>query len=222
MSWISLNPKNCWIRDAASERPAHRYFLRAPKAAKGIRQYPEMVNRLSNQAQVRDVRLKRLAESIDALAEKDEMHLRRLREVQALRRVAAGDLHAICADFANSLNRLLTRCEVELDPPAFSESVFQEHSTNLVQVNIRGRILQVTFSATPELVSTEDFRIPYTLEGTVRAFNQELLDKEIIEEQLIFYTLEKEKRMWRFFDPRTYRSGPFDQEYLILLMEQLL
>jgi hypothetical protein len=28
--------------------------------------------------------------------------------------------------------------------------------------------------------------------------------------------------MWRFFDARTYRSGPFDQEYLIGLMEQLL
>ena len=28
--------------------------------------------------------------------------------------------------------------------------------------------------------------------------------------------------MWRFFDARTYRSGEFDQEYLIGLMEQLL
>jgi len=26
----------------------------------------------------------------------------------------------------------------------------------------------------------------------------------------------------RFFDPRTYRSGPFDQEYLTSLMEQLI
>jgi len=47
-------------------------------------------------------------------------------------------------------------------------------------------------------------------------------DKDIIEEQLIFYTLENHKKMWRFFDARTYRSGPFDQEYLIGLMEQLL
>ena len=42
----------------------------------------------------------------------------------------------------------------------------------------------MAFRATPELVSTEDFRVPYTLEGTVRAFNQELLDKDLIEEQL--------------------------------------
>jgi hypothetical protein len=76
--------------------------------------------------------------------------------------------------------------------------------------------------ATAELVSTEEFRIPYTLAGSVRAFNQELLDKDLIEEQLIFFTLEKHRRMWRFFDPRTYRSGPFDQEYLVSLMEQLI
>ena len=80
----------------------------------------------------------------------------------------------------------------------------------------------MSFSATPGLVSTEDFRIPYTLEGSIRAFNQELLEKDIIEEQLLFYTLESEKKMWRFFDARTYRSGPFDQEYLICLMEQLI
>ena len=86
---------------------------------------------------------------------------------------------------------------------------------------MRGRILQISFAATPELVSTEDFRVPYTLNGTVRAFNQELLDKDIIEEQLIFYTIEHHKKMWRFFDARTYRSGPFDQEYLVGLMEQL-
>ena len=53
-------------------------------------------------------------------------------------------------------------------------------------MNVRGRILQVAFEATVELVSTEDFRVPYTLHGSVRAFNQELLDKDIIEEQLIF------------------------------------
>jgi len=28
--------------------------------------------------------------------------------------------------------------------------------------------------------------------------------------------------MWRFFDARTYRSGPFDENYLVGLMEQLI
>ena len=177
---------------------------------------------MANQAQTRDARLKRLAKSIDALAEKDEGFLRRAREIAALRQAAAVDLYAICADFVSSVNRLLARMEVELDPPGFGSSSFQEEMVNLVQINVRGRILQVAFSATPELISTEDFRVPYTLQGTIRAFNQELLEKDIIEEQLLFYTIEHHKKMWRFFDARTYRSGPFDQEYLISLMEQLL
>jgi hypothetical protein len=98
----------------------------------------------------------------------------------------------------------------------------QEIGRNLIQINIRGRILQIEFGATAELVSTEEFRIPYTMEGAVRAFNQQLLDKDIIEEQLIYYTLEKDKKWWRFLDPRTNRSGPFSQDYLISLMEQLI
>ena len=160
-----------------------------------------MVARISNQTLARDARLKRLAENIDKLAEKDEGFLRRAREIAALRQAAAADLYAICADFVGSVNRLLACTEIELDPPGYGSNSFQEDLVNLVQINVRGRILQVSFSATAELISTEDFRIPYTLEGTVRAFNQELLDKDIIEEQLIFYTLENHKKMWRFSTP---------------------
>ena len=181
-----------------------------------------MVPRIANQTQARDARLKHLAKNIDALADKDEGFLRRAREIAALRQAAAADLYAICADFVASVNRLLARAAIELDPPDYGADSFQEDLVNLMQINVRGRILQVSFSATPELVSTEDFRVPYTLAGTVRAFNQELLDKDVIEEHLIFYTVENHKKMWRFFDARTYRSGPFDQEYLIGLMEQLL
>ena len=181
-----------------------------------------MVPRHENQTQTGDARLRRLAASIDSLAEKDALVLERAREIASVRRTAAADLHAICADFVGSVNRLLARMVVVLDPPGYSAGSFQEDLVNLMQINVQGRILQVSFSATAELVSTEDFRVPYTLEGTVHAFNQELLEKDIIEEQLIFYTLENHKKMWRFFDARTYRSGPFDQEYLIGLMEQLL
>lgn len=181
-----------------------------------------MVPRSGNEIQVRDTRLKRLAEKIDALSAKDEMRLHHAREMDSLRRAAGSDLYAICADFVNAVNRLLAQPELELAPRNFSESAFQEEAANLIQINVRGRILQISFQATPELISTEDFRIPYTLEGSVRAFNQELLDKDIIEEQLVFYTLEKEKKMWRFFDSRTYRSGPLDQEYLISVMEQII
>ena len=176
----------------------------------------------ANSTNSREARLKRLAENIDSLLEKDERLLRRAREVAEFRRAAAAELHAICDDFVGSLNRMLERSAVDLDPPAMSGDFFQEDAPNLIQINVRGRILQIVFRATGELVSTEDFRVPYTLEGTVRAFNQELLEKDLIEEQLIFFTLERHKRMWRFFDARTYRSGPFDVEYLIGLMEQLI
>ncbi len=183
-----------------------------------------MVNvaRTANPVNTRDARLKRLAQNIEALTDKDERILRHAREIADLRRAAAADIYAICADFVNSVNRLLSLASVGLDPSSLPDFSFRDDSTNLIQINVRGRILQISFLATPELISTEDFRVPYTLSGTIRAFNQELLDKDIIEEQLIFYTVEHHKKMWRYFDARTYRSGPFDQEYLISLMEQLL
>lgn len=180
------------------------------------------MGRLNNPVQTRDARLKRLAADIDALADKDEKLIREGRETTALRKAAAVALYRVCAEFVKSINILLARPEMSLAPPEFSEDCFREEGANLFQVNVRGRILQIAFEASPGLVSTEDFRVPYTLEGSVRAFNQELLDKDLIEEQLLFFTIEKQKNMWRFFDPRTYRSGPFDQDYLISVMEQLI
>jgi hypothetical protein len=169
-----------------------------------------------------DARLRRLAKEIEALAEKDERTLLHAREVSAMRRHAANEIYSVCSAFVQSVNQLLPRPEMQIAPPTYSDESFQEESQNLIQINVRGRILQVEFETTPELVSTEDFRVPYTLFGAVRAFNQALLDKDLIEEQLLFYTVEKGKRMWRFFDARTYRSGEFNQDYLIALMEQLL
>jgi hypothetical protein len=154
--------------------------------------------------------------------EKDALLLRRAHDIADLRRQAAGELHGICADLVHSLNALVVQCDVELDPPSFNADFFHDDAPNLIQINVRGRILQMEYEATPELLSSENFRIPYTIEGSVRAFNQELLDKSRIEEQLIFYTVEKHRSMWRFFDGRTYRSGPLDQEYLISLIEQLI
>ena len=167
-------------------------------------------------------RLKRLAKDIEAMAEKDDRAVRYARDIADLRRAAGQELFEVCAGFVSAVNALLPRPDVVLDPPEFRPEVFQEDAPNLLQINVRGRILQIEYEATPELVSTEDFRVPYTLAGSVRAFNQALLDKDLIEEQLLFYTLEKEKTMWRYFDARTYRSGVFDLEYLLGLMEQLV
>jgi hypothetical protein len=169
-----------------------------------------------------DERLRRLAHNIDRLVDKDDDLIRRERETEALRRTAAAQLHALCAAFVTDLNGLLQRSEVRLDPETFDADLFQPDTPNLMQIQVRGRILQITFTATPGLTSTEEFRIPYILEGSVRAFNQQLLDKHMVEEQLLFYTLEGHSTMWRYFDTRTYRSGQFDREYLTALMEEVI
>lgn len=166
--------------------------------------------------------MKRLAEGIEALAAKDDEQLKKGREIAQLRCSAALELYRVCADFVRSLNDLLSQTKVTLDPPVFGTEAFQEDGTNLIQINVRGRILQIAFRTTDTLVSTEEFRVPYTMEGSVRCFNQQLLDQDLIEEQLLFYCLEKPHYMWRFFDARTYRSGPFDRDYLVGLMEQLI
>jgi hypothetical protein len=180
------------------------------------------LGRTGNAAEVSAGRLKRLAHYIDALAAKDEESLGLSRQIDDVRRTAASELYTICRDFVNAVNRLLSNGEVLLDPTEFSGAVLEEDAVNLIQISVRGRILQVAFNATHELLSTEDFRIPYTLAGSVRAFSQILLDKEVIDEQLVFYTVEKDRKMWRFFDPRTYRSGTLDQDYLISVMERLV
>ena len=86
----------------------------------------------------------------------------------------------------------------------------------------RGRVLRIEFQATPEWLSTEDFRIPYTLAGSVRACSQNMPEKVLIEEQLIYYTVEKQRSMWRYFDARTYRSGSLDRDYLVGLMAEVV
>jgi hypothetical protein len=158
-------------------------------------------------------RLKRLAKSLDALARKDETGIRRALEIGSLRRQAALQLHGICGDFVRDLNQLLAEIVLDFQPEQYGPDNFQD---------AQGRILQIKFEATPELVSTEDFRVPYILAGAVRCFNQELLDKDLIEEQLLFYTIEKSRHLWRFFDARTYHSGPFDRDYLTTLLEHLV
>jgi hypothetical protein len=166
--------------------------------------------------------MQRLAQRIRSLVEEDQGRLRRVVEMEAVRRAAALELHTVCADFVATLNAMLDEPVVMLDPPEYTAASYHDNSPNLEQINVHGRILQVAFAATAELVSTEDFRIPYILEGSVRAFNQEMLDKDLIEEQPLFYTMERDRNMWRYFDTRTYHSGPFDRAYLLSVMERIL
>jgi hypothetical protein len=167
--------------------------------------------------------LKKLAVAIDALADKDNALLLKAQEIASLRRLAAVELHGICARFVCEVNQQLSKIQLQFDPLEYLPESFREVGANLLQINVHGRILQIEFASTPETVSTENFRVPHILEGSIRCFNQESLDRAVIEEQFIFYCLERKKNhLWRFFDARTYRSGPFDQEYLIGLMEQVV
>jgi hypothetical protein len=167
-------------------------------------------------------RLKKLAENLDALAAKDEELLRHAREIAEVRARAAVELYSICAGFVAEVNRLVAHTELKLDPPDYTSRSYRDIGPNLIQINARGRILQIEFEATEQLVSTEEFRVPYTLAGSVRCFNQEWLERDSVNEQLLFYCLEKARNLWLYFDARTYRTGSFDQEYLITLMEQLV
>jgi len=167
-------------------------------------------------------RLKKLAEAIEALADKDSALIDKAHEIAALRRKAALELHTICRNFVCEINRHLTKNPLEFDPAEYAPESFNDIGVNLLQINARGRILQIGFESTPEMISTENFRAPHVLEGSIRCFNQEFLEQSVIEEQFIFYCLEKKRNLWRFFDARTYRSGLFDREYLTSLMEQLL
>jgi len=167
-------------------------------------------------------RLKRLAQTIDTLIERDEVQARHAAEVAELRRCAAEELHGICAGFVASINLLLVNTKLELDPPVFSPNTYKPSGPNLFQIHVRGRILEIHFEAPERLVSTENFRVPYVLEGAVRGFNQQLLERESVEEQLLFYCLERQRQAWRYFDARTYQSGLFSHEYLVSLMERVL
>ena len=171
---------------------------------------------------MREKRLKKLAQRIEALAGKDEQVIEQTRRIEQMRRQAAVELHSVCARFAAEINRLLKDSHLDFDPPEYCPDSFHAEGANLFQINIRGRILQVEFEAGEKLVATEEFRVPYILEGAVRCFNQELLDREAIEEHLLFYCLEKKRNVWRFFEPRTYRTGEFDAEYLLSMLEKLV
>ena len=167
-------------------------------------------------------RLKKLARNIDGLLEKDELLAKHALEIAGMRRAAAAELHALFVRFTSEVNDLLSTAHLVLDPPAFSPDTYRDFGVNMIQLNVRGRIIQLEFEAPERLVSTENFRVPYILEGAVRCFNQELLDRDQVEEQLLFYCLEKHRHAWRYFDARTYHTGLFDQDYLIGLLERIV
>jgi hypothetical protein len=162
----------------------------------------------------------RLAKQIDA-ARKTEPSLVSAAEVAALRRQGACQLHQICAEFVASLNSRLSDSAIELSPPTYTPESFRESGVNLVQISSQGREMQIAFQATPQLFSTEKFPVPYVLDGELRTYNQEMLARFEIRSHLVFFCLNENAGVWRFFDWRDGRTAPVDRDLLASLMERL-
>ena len=162
----------------------------------------------------------RLARQIDA-AKKNEHSSADADHVAALRRRGACELHSICAEFVSSVNTRLSRAALDLSPSVYAADMIREPGVNLIRIGSQGREMQITFEATPQLVSTLKFLIPYVLEGEVRAYNQKMLERFEIKSQALFFCLEEETAKWRFFDWRTRRTGLLGPELLVDLMGHL-
>ena len=167
-------------------------------------------------------RIARLARQIGEDVRKERHLLLTDSEVLEFRRRGAAELHAICAGFVGSVNRLLTPPVLEMAPSDFASEMFRNSGANLIQLNAQGRIVQIAFESTREKFSTDKFLIPYILEGEVRAYNQEMLERTQVRSHALFYCVEDTRKAWRYHDWVSGRSGVFSQEQLVSLMERIV
>jgi hypothetical protein len=167
-------------------------------------------------------RLDRLAQAIEAIGGHDQRLIEESALVERLREEGGAALYQLCREFVDELNRRLSQPALVLDPPDWSVENFDEDGSNLFQISLRGRLLQIEYSATEEAYSTEEFRQRYVLRGGVRSFNQKFLDRDTVDEQLIFFCPHASGGAWHFFDPRTYRTGLVTADYLATELERLL
>ncbi len=169
-----------------------------------------------------DDQLEALARKIESVARLDQQRVRQTKEYARLRSRAAVVLHQICKELVGGLNQHLAEPLVELSPAEYSAETFQDGGANVFQINVSGRIVHLEFRSTETLTSTEKFAVPYILEGSVRAFNQELLELSVVSEQLLFCTIQRDELNWVWFDPRSQRSAGLDQARLIRLLDRLM
>jgi hypothetical protein len=162
----------------------------------------------------------RLARQIDTAKKNEHLHLN-AQDAALLRRRGASELHAICADFASTVNSRLSEALIELTPPEYRVEMFRDTGPNLMQVGSEGRQIQLAFQSTPQLVSTEKFLTPYTLEGEIRSYNQRMLERFEIRTLALYYCLEQERPRWRFYEWRTRHTGTMGRELLVSIMESL-
>jgi hypothetical protein len=162
----------------------------------------------------------KLARQIDA-TRRAERFLAGGEDIANLRLQGACELHRICAEFTSSVNSELSEPVLDLSPPTYSTAAFRQSGANLIQIASQGRQIQITFEVPEQAVSTEKFLAPYILEGEVRTYNQEMLKRLEIRSRMIFFCIEQETGIWRFFDWRTRSTGLFDRELLVSLMKPL-
>ncbi len=167
-------------------------------------------------------RLERLATAIEAIGERDRHQADENTRIDRLRASGAVALHEFCREFVDEVNSRLPAPALVLDPAVFSPESFRDPGHNLIQINLRGRLLMLEFEGTGEPTSTDDFRKPYILHGSVRALNQDLLDRHLVSEKSIFYCPDGERGEWHFVDHRSYRSGRFTLDLLTAEMEKLI
>ncbi len=163
-----------------------------------------------------------MAAAIDAVSDTDRIELEESLRVDSLRVRGAVELHATCAHFVEELNGRLAEPAVSLDPPAYAESNYSDKGPVLFQLNLRGRLLQIEFEATEETTSTEDFGKPYVMRGSMRAFNQRMLDGSTVHEHGLFYCPMGKDAQWHYFDARSYRTGRLNEDFLARELEKLL
>ncbi|MCS7027008.1 MAG: hypothetical protein NZV14_19610 [Bryobacteraceae bacterium] len=193
-----------------------------PRKALASKRNVQAASGKTKAAVLADQRLQRLARKLDAIPAKDAERLAQAQEIERKQLEAAQQLHQLCADFVTSLNNLLSQMKVEFTPPNSPTSELYSRPGALFQINASGRIIQITFQAKESKASTEHFRIPYILEGRICSFNPELLDRQEVFEQQIFYCLDGAGDHWRYYNPRTRSSGPLTRDFLIETLEQLL
>jgi len=167
-------------------------------------------------------RMARLAKSLDELPAKDQLRLEKEREIERMRQQGARALYDLCKDFVDALNGMVTQLKIEFAPERYEAADMRSQSANLFQINAAGRVVQIAFSAKEDGPTVERFRIPYLLEGGVRWFNQDLLERQDIQEHQLFYCVDKDGSAWRYYDARRHRAGVVDREYLVSLLEQLV
>jgi hypothetical protein len=166
-------------------------------------------------------RMRKLARALDLVAEKDRLELARQEAIEQMRREAAVELYGICRKFVDELNALMDQVKLDLSPVEFRCRNFHDTAPNLFQINLNGRLIQISFKPTDTATSTDNYRIPYTLEGNVNSFNQQLLERDEIRDQRLFFCLERGGNHWRFYDGSTGKQGVVDHDYLAGLLEKL-